>query len=101
MLLAAAGAHEAIPLLLLFFIAVAICLLLDRRRARRAAARETQTELSADSATSADELDAVGGSGLVRRSSRTDAETIRLPTSSGSSWRRTVSTSGNSGMHPG
>ncbi len=55
--------YLAIPLLLLFFIAVAICLLLDRRRARRAAARETQTELSADSATSADELDAVGGSG--------------------------------------
>ena len=41
---------------------------------------------------------ACGGSGRVSRSSSTDAETIRFPTSSGSSWRRTVSTSGNSGM---
>src|SRR6478672_6333877 len=39
-----------------------------------------------------------GAAGLVRRSSRMVADSIRLPTSSGSSWRRTVSTSGSSGI---
>src|SRR5262249_60420139 len=40
----------------------------------------------------------LGGSGRVSRSSITETDSIRFPTSSGSSWRRTVSTSGNSGM---
>ena len=47
-------------LLLLFFLAVALCLLLDRRKAKRAAAREAETGLGADNATSAEDLSAMG-----------------------------------------
>ena len=43
---------------------------------------------------------AAGGSGRVQRSSSTSALSIVRPTSSGSSWRRTVSTSGSSGTPP-
>ena len=39
-----------------------------------------------------------GSSGRVQRSSSTSAASIVRPTTSGSSWRRTVSTSGSSGM---
>ncbi|WP_271403625.1 twin-arginine translocase subunit TatC [Kocuria palustris] len=52
--------YLAVPLLLLFFLAVALCLLLDRRKAKRAAAREAETGLGADSATSAEDLSAMG-----------------------------------------
>ena len=52
--------YLAVPLLLLFFLAVALCLLLDRRKAKRAAAREAETGLGADSATSAGDLSAMG-----------------------------------------
>lgn len=51
--------YLAVPLLL-FFLAVALCLILDRRKAKRAAAREAETGLGADSATSAEDLRAMG-----------------------------------------
>ena len=41
---------------------------------------------------------AAGSSGRVQRSSSTSASSIVRPTTSGSSWRRTVSTSGSSGI---
>src|SRR5918995_1719289 len=41
-----------------------------------------------------------GGTGRVRRSSKTSIDSIRRPTSSGSIWRRIVSTSGSSGTPP-
>lgn len=52
--------YLAIPLLLLFFVAVGLCLFLDRRRARRAAKREASTGLTADTATSMEDLQAMG-----------------------------------------
>lgn len=52
--------YLAVPLLLLFFLAVALCLILDRRKAKRRAAREAELGLGADSATSAEDLSAMG-----------------------------------------
>ncbi|GAA2115762.1 twin-arginine translocase subunit TatC [Kocuria atrinae] len=52
--------YLAIPLLVLFFVAVGLCLFLDRRRAKKAAKREAATGMTADSATSADDLRKMG-----------------------------------------